>query len=384
VSLVQDSVVPAQGSGGKTPRERATWTAAVTLFVVVPFAVLFAHFSDVLTNGTVGYDFRIYYDAAQALLDGRTPYVSADIAYEYGGYIYPPLTAVAVIPLTLLKPEVAGPLAMVLLVLAALAIPYVLGVRDWICYGLVLLWPPVVHGIQTSNVTILVALLAALVWRWRDRAPEAGLALGAGLASKFLLWPVALWLAATRRYRATWWAAVFSLVLVLGPWAAIGFVGLREYPGLVRRFSEITDDHAYSLYAAALHLGAPSPVARLLWLGVGLAVLAAVVAYGRLGDERTAFVFAIGATLSVTPVVEIPYFALLLVVVAVTQPRVGPLWFVPLAMWGTAGSYEPTTFETVGTVAVAAATVGLALWVLRGERAAERARTPVLGAEAPA
>ena len=384
MSVAQERVVRARRSGGKTPRERATWTAAVTLFAVVPFAVLFAHFSDVLTNGTVGYDFRVYYDAAEALLDGRSPYVSADIAYEYGGYIYPPLTAIAVIPMTLLEPEVAGLLAMALLVLAALAIPYVLRVRDWMCYGLVLLWPPVIHGIQTSNVTILVALLAALTWRWRDRAFAAGLALGVGLASKFLLWPVALWLAATRRYRATCWAAISSLVLVLVPWAAIGFVGLREYPGLVRRFGEITDEHAYSLYAAALHLGAPSPVARLLWLGVGLIILAAVVVHGRKGDDRTAFVLAIAATLSVTPVVEIPYFALLLVVVAVTQPRAGLLWFLPLAMWGTAGSYEPTTFETVGTVAVAAATVALALLRLRGERAAERSGAPPLRAEAPA
>ena len=40
---------------------------------------------------------------------------------------------------------------MALLVGAALAIPYVLGVRDWRCYGLLLLWPPVISAVQTGR-----------------------------------------------------------------------------------------------------------------------------------------------------------------------------------------------------------------------------------------
>ena len=58
---------------------------------------------------------------------------------------------------------------MAVLVLVALAILFVLGVRDWRCYGLVLLWPPVISAIQTGNVTLWFALALALAWRFRDR-----------------------------------------------------------------------------------------------------------------------------------------------------------------------------------------------------------------------
>ena len=40
---------------------------------------------------------------------------------------------------------------MIVLVVVALAIPLVLGVRDWRCYGLVLLWPPVISAVQTAT-----------------------------------------------------------------------------------------------------------------------------------------------------------------------------------------------------------------------------------------
>ena len=75
---------------------------------------------------------------------------------------------------------------------------------------------------------------------------------------------------------------------------------------------------------------------------------------GRRGDERRAFVLAIAAALALTPIVWLHYFALLVVVVAIAQPRLGLVWFVPLAMVVTPGSGHPTPFETAWTLAVAA------------------------------
>ena len=103
-----------------------------------------------------------------------------------------------------------GALVMVLLVVAVLAIPLVVGVRDWRCFALVLLWPPVVSAIQTANVSIPLALAAALVWRYRERTVVPGLALGLALAAKIFLWPLAVWLAVERRLAAVVWAAVSS------------------------------------------------------------------------------------------------------------------------------------------------------------------------------
>ncbi len=64
-----------------------------------------------------------------------------------------------------------------------------------------------------------------------------------------------------------------------------------------------------------------------------------------------------------------------LVVVALAQPRLGIVWFVPLGMVVTPGSGHPTPFETAWTLAVAALTVALALRASRGERTAERSRS---------
>jgi hypothetical protein len=90
-------------------------------------------------------------------------------------------------------------------------------------------------------------------------------------------------------------------------------------------------------------------------------VLAAFVWLARRGDERAAFILAIAASLALTPIVWLHYFALLAVVVAVAQPRLGYLWFVPFAMVVTPGSGHPTPFETSATLLVATATIALAV-----------------------
>jgi hypothetical protein len=94
---------------------------------------------------------------------------------------------------------------------------------------------------------------------------------------------------------------------------------------------------------------------------VGLAILVAIVVVARRGDDRAAFILAIAAALSLSPIVWLHYFALLLVVVAVAQKQLGVVWFVPLVMFVTPGSGSPTPFETSATLGAAALTIVLAL-----------------------
>ena len=94
---------------------------------------------------------------------------------------------------------------------------------------------------------------------------------------------------------------------------------------------------------------------------MGLGLLAAVVWAGRRGDERSAFILTVAAALALSPIVWLHYFALLLIVVALAQPTLGLIWFVPLAMVVTPGSGHPTPFETGATLAIAALTIALAL-----------------------
>ena len=96
-----------------------------------------------------------------------------------------------------------------------------------------------------------------------------------------------------------------------------------------------------------------------------------MVVLARRGDERSAFIVAIVASLALTPIVWLHYFAFLLVVVALAQPRLSLVWFVPLGLILTPGSGHPTPFETSWTLAVAGLTIVLALRACAQSRPAE-------------
>ena len=72
-----------------------------------------------------------------------------------------------------------------------------------------------------------------------------------------------------------------------------------------------------------------------------------------------------------TPIVWLHYFALLLVVVALAQPRLGYAWFVPLGMFITPGSGHPSPFDTAWALAIASVTVAVCM---RESRAAFESR----------
>lgn len=352
-----------RASPGPLAFSRVVWLASLVFCGVLPALTVVLLFTTTIQDGTEALDFRQFYGAAEAILRGDDPYrLAGESLTAWGGpYPYPPLPALVATPLTALPPEVAGSLVMALLVVVAMAIPFVLGVRDWRCYGLLLLWPPMISAIQTGNLTLLLALACAVAWRLRDRQLSSSAAIGVTLAAKFFLWPLVFWLAATRRLLAAGLACAVGAALLLLSWAVIGFSGLVDYPDLLRRLEDAVGDDSYTTYIVGLDLGMPSTVARVTWLALGLGLLAAMFLIARRGDERSAFILAIAAALALTPIVWLHYFALLVVVVAVAQPRLGVAWFVPLAMVVTPGSGHPTPFETSAALVVAAVTIALAL-----------------------
>ena len=355
------------GLGGGLSRDRVLWMASIAFCGVLPALVLALVFAAAIGDGSYGIDFRQVYHASQDVLAGRNPYPDRDALLTASGepWVYPPLLALLLAPLTLLPIGAASVLVMLSLVAVALAVPYALGVRDWRCYGIVMLWPPVISAIQTGNVTLWLALAAALAWRFRDRLVPASASVGVTLAVKFLLWPLLVWFAATRRLASALLAAGIGLGLLLGSWAVIGFDGLRGYPDLLRRLQDAVGDDAYTLTNLLDDLGAPSVVARGVWLLVGFVLLAACAHVARRGDERSGIILALAAALALTPLVWLHYFALLVVVTAIARPRLGLVWFVPLAMVFSPGSGDPTPLQTALTLAAAAATIALALREVR-------------------
>ena len=374
--------MPQRSLSSAAMRHAAVKAGTVALLGVLPAFALFMVVGDLLA-GNAGWPFReAFLGAAQAILDGESLYPSGvdDPDFQRGvGYVYPPVMAFVAIPFTVLSTDVAVGLFALILIAAVPATLALLGVRDWRCYGLAFLWPGVLSGVHVENISLLMALGCALVWHYRDRPAASGVGLGVAMAVKPLLWPLGIWLVATARLRALVWSVLIALALALGSWAAIGFDGLRRYPTLLRELSSGADEWGYSVYALALDLGAGHAVARALWLLLAVAVLAAVVVVARRGDERTAFVLAVAAVIAVSPIVWLHYFSLLLVVVAVAQPRLGIVWFAPLLMWGSEEITNGTPFQNALTLAAAALTVVLAVRASTAAdlRASSSVRAPV-------
>ena len=144
---------------------------------------------------------------------------------------------------------------------------YVVGVRDARCYAAAFLWVPAISGVLLANVSIPLAFALAVLWRYRDAVWPSAAALGLAVSAKLLLWPMYVWMLATRRLRAAALSVVVGLAVTLGAWAVIGFAGFVDYPDLLRRLSEIQSERSYSFVGIAV--GArlaesrrPSPHAR--------------------------------------------------------------------------------------------------------------------------
>jgi len=346
-------------------RARQTIRAAieVALFGLLPVVALFLIFAHAAGDGLVTDFENAFYPGAQAIVDGTSPYPEVDDPELAAGteYVYPPLTALASVPFTAIPVEAAGMIVMALLVVAVIGTLWLIGVRDWRCYGLAFLWPPVISAIQTGNVTIALALGAALAWRYRDQAWVAGGTLGLTLATKLFLWPLVLWLGFTRRIAAAATAVVAGAVGLLVSWAVIGFAGIGDYPDLLRHVQELEEGQSYTVYALALDLGSTDALARALWVALAVSLIAGTAMLGHRRDERRAFAIAVAAALACSPIVWLHYFALLLVVVGLFERRLGAAWFVPLAMYGSTGTLNGTTAQNALTIAAAALTVALAV-----------------------
>ncbi len=330
------------------PRARALAGTGASV-VLVGFALYSIGY--LLSDRVDPVDFHVYRAAAEVIAHGGSPYPD---------FAYPPLSALAAVPSTLLSSGAAELLVKALLIVGALAVLAITGVRDWRCYPLALLWPSVNAAVQTGNITIPLALAAAIAWRFRRRPAAAGVSLGASIAAKFILWPLWIWMVAAGRRAAAVWTIVAAAGITLVTWALVDFGALFEYPSRLRQLNEDTAGDGYTLDTFAHDLGASETVARVLQGSVCIALLVAVVVYARRQAEMRAFVLAIAAALACSPILWLHYFALLLVPVAIASPRLGPIWFVPLAMWGFgAGTGNGTTAEAAVVLGVAVATVVL-------------------------
>jgi hypothetical protein len=290
------------------------------------------------------------YRQAEAVADGRDAYEAPDADLsDRSNAVWPMAAVLPIVPLTALPPELADWLATAAVIAALVAALLVLDVRDWRVYGVVLLWPSVIEAIQTANASLPLTLLVALMWRYRDRAGIAGIALGYGVAVKLFLWPLVVWLALVGRRRAAVIAAAVAAgsLLLLLPFTSIG-----DYVRLLRNIGETFEHDAYTPFALLTDLGVPDTAARALTTAVGLAVLA-------LAWRRRSLGLAIAAALVLSPIVWRHFFTLLAVPLALSRPRFDLVWLIPIGMWVGDGTFNGAPWQTAAVLTLAAATVVL-------------------------
>jgi hypothetical protein len=212
----------------------------------------------------------------------------------------------------------------VLLLAAVMAALWLLDIRDWRVYGVVVASPAILTGITIGTISPLLLLLGACAWRWRHRKIVVAIAVGAAVTAKLFLWPLLLWLWFTHRRQSAILAAVLGVAASLVAWAWIGFAGLSTYPSVLRSV-RLEGDRGYS---PGWLIGSDG-----VWL---IAVVGAllVVWLGRRDRDRECFIAAVIVALSASPVLWLHYFSLLPLVM-VQHRRLNWRWLVPLLLWAT-------------------------------------------------
>jgi hypothetical protein len=321
---------------------RAQWAGGVALLFCcwVPVLLTVGRFVTTAREHAFALDFHHYYWlSGHYVLHGRSPFPPATpdavlLTHIYPAGPYPAPVPVFFAPFGLLPVQLAEVIFTAIVVAALLFALHLVGVRDWRCYGAALLWAPVAFAIQTANLTLLLALGLAILWRFRHRIAGPAVVLGVLISLKLFLWPMAIWLVATRRYAAAAWSLVVAAALTLGSWAILGFAGFPDYPSVVRIYGRYFETTSYTPFAFLVHLGVPTSLARVCGLALGLAALAAVVITARRKrSEAVSFTLAVATALLLTPLVWLHYFALVLVPLAVLSPSFSVVWVLPVILW---------------------------------------------------
>ena len=345
-------------------RRRALYgmAASHSLFGVVPilFTAIIVLFC--IHGHIFAFDFHYaYWPAGHHVLAGSTPYVSPGAAAVSNNtaFIYPALAAILLAPFALLPLGLADGLFTALVIASALGTLRLLKVRDWRLYGLLLLWPPVIVAWQNANVTLLLVLGIACVWHWRAQPLVAGAITALLVSVKPFVWPLAIWLLATRRYAALAYALATGIAMNLAAWMILGSGEIARYTHLLSAITRTEQRDGYSVIAFALHLGSSTAFAYALSAILAVGAGAACIVVGRRDEDIQALALCVATTLLATPILWTHYFALMIVPLALARPRLSFLWLLPMAML-IAPETPPHNSQRVLVLLVGASVLGLA------------------------
>jgi glycosyl transferase family 87 len=313
------------------------------------------------------YDLHTMWEAGRNIAHGQSPYP----------FIYPAPAAVIMVPFGVLPWRVAVAAFFIVCIAAVFASLRILGVRDWRCYGACLIALPTASAIWIGTPTPLLMLATACAWRWRDRRWVVALALTAAVATKIFLWPLFVWLLATRRFSAALAGLAAVVGAVVAAWGVIGFAGIFSYPRQLIDAASAYGDKSYSIVSMLHAFGITGRLAPAVAAGVAaLALLVVVLLARRTGGDAASFAAAIAASLLISPIVWVHYLLLLFVPIAIVHRRLSVLWLLPLALWPLGGQ------ESHGSIPRLLFVLGvLLIWLVAIVRAAAGRRLLPVGTD---
>jgi alpha-1,2-mannosyltransferase len=340
--------------------------AAPVLFGALPLLLLL-YVERKIFVGSGGFgDLRVLLRAGDDVLHGTSPYppTSTVVAHSYDYFVYPAPVALLMVPLAPLPFSVAATLFSLAMVACVVAALWIMRVRDWRCYGAAFLWFPMQLAILVGNITPLLVLGLAALWRFRDRRYLTAISLAGLIVAKLFLWPLLVWLLATRRYVAAVGAAVGAVVLALAAWAVIGFAGFSDYGDVLAKLARVEEAESFSVVAFGESVGFSQHLAQWLAMVVGGTLILVTFAVGRWRRrDSSSYTVAVVAALLLTPIAWLHFFALLLVPVALAQRRLGTLWLLPIGLWVLKTTESHTSFGSPWRIALPLATTFVILIV---------------------
>jgi len=275
------------------------------------------------------WDFSAYYEAAQRLVASGSPYQQdltlsgPFLAGPKGLYLYSPLPAIVVLPLTALQLHDAATMYVVLQLFMVLGICLLMPV-SWTVRLAILavacLAPPIDQDLNVGNVSLLMTLVGVIAWRWMDK-PVSAVAITISAAIRPTMALIGAWWAIRGQWRLIGWMAVTALILIVLSLPFVGIQGWFDYLTVLRNTTHFEAVYRnWALNAIAYQNGLPDPWPTLaLVASLVLAIGAMLLSLRR--DRELSYIVTFTATLIASPLLWDHYMTNMLVPAAFMASR---------------------------------------------------------------
>jgi hypothetical protein len=288
-----------------------------------------------------GFDFRAYYDAAVRFAATGSPYQVETLSGPFrpgpaGLYLYTPLPALLIVPLTWLGPSAATLTWLFIRLGLLFGTCALLPVPRWVklaTLGIAIISAEFLYDLNLGNVSLIVTFLAVVAWRWLDK-PISGVAIAASLSIRPTMGVIWVWWIVRRQWQAVAWTVIGGAAIVV---LSLPFTGLDPWFQFVTVLRNVSDvmgvPRNLDLGSTALSLGL-SPLASLMLLFAGYALAVGAILISLRRDREIGFAVTLMATLLLSPLLWDHYLTNLIVPAALLASR-GRRWglLLPLLGW---------------------------------------------------